>query len=214
MPIKLRKEPYKISNLELEFFTAFFASSDFELFNDLYVREYPALGDGRRFDIAFPFSKVLVEIQGGIFNNGKYNKGSGIASAHDKNNQAAYRGWSILFFNTVSVKEPERVREARKFVNERIDSSYGNVGMLEFYKTLKKVLPISHNPAYNENYQAMIDDIQEGRLRYMVGPYEVKSIFTRTDMYRDERDSYSLSYRAQLENLIKEYDNKGITLNV
>jgi hypothetical protein len=49
-----------------------------------------------RFDMAWPYVRVAVEIQGGVFNGGKHGRGEGIVKDHEKLNHAQLAGWIVL----------------------------------------------------------------------------------------------------------------------
>lgn len=51
-----------------------------------------------RSDFAFPKEKILVEVEGGIWNNGRHNRGSGYQKDCEKYNRAAIEGWLVLRF--------------------------------------------------------------------------------------------------------------------
>lgn len=49
-----------------------------------------------RFDFAWPECLVAVEIEGGIFNQGRHGRGAGIAEDAVKYNAAAFIGWAVI----------------------------------------------------------------------------------------------------------------------
>jgi hypothetical protein len=49
------------------------------------------------FDFAFVDSLVALECQGGLFTNGRHSRGAALLKEHEKLNEAAARGWRILF---------------------------------------------------------------------------------------------------------------------
>lgn len=50
-----------------------------------------------RFDFAFPIAKVALEVQGGVFVQGRHTRGSALLKEHEKLNAAAVLGWRVLF---------------------------------------------------------------------------------------------------------------------
>ncbi len=50
-----------------------------------------------RFDFAVPDAKVALEVQGGLFTGGRHSRGPALMKEHEKLNEAARRGWRILF---------------------------------------------------------------------------------------------------------------------
>lgn len=51
-----------------------------------------------RFDYAFPSIRIAIEIDGGIWINGRHNRASGYLGDMDKFNAAATLGWVVLKF--------------------------------------------------------------------------------------------------------------------
>lgn len=51
-----------------------------------------------RFDYAFPFLRVAVEIDGGVWTYGRHNRASGYINDMAKFNEAAAMGWTVLKF--------------------------------------------------------------------------------------------------------------------
>lgn len=50
-----------------------------------------------RFDLAWPHSKVAIEIQGAIWSNGRHVRGTGYVEDCDKRNAATLLGWRVLY---------------------------------------------------------------------------------------------------------------------
>lgn len=61
------------------------------------VEQFRAI-PGRQFtwDYAWPDRKLLLEVQGGVWNGGKHGRGSGILRDQEKLNLATIHGWRIL----------------------------------------------------------------------------------------------------------------------
>ena len=57
-----------------------------------------------RFDFAFPDHKLAVEIEGGIWANGRHTRGSGFKADMEKYNEAALLGWKVLRFDGDAVR--------------------------------------------------------------------------------------------------------------
>lgn len=49
-----------------------------------------------RADFAWPVHKVILEVEGGVWNSGKHGRGSGIVKDIEKGNEAAAMGWRVL----------------------------------------------------------------------------------------------------------------------
>jgi len=70
-----------------------------------YIREYQAIPGRRfRFDFAWRKERLLVEVQGGVWNGGAHGRPTGITRDMDKLNQAQIYGWKVLQFDTKMVK--------------------------------------------------------------------------------------------------------------
>ena len=50
-----------------------------------------------RFDFAWPDQLLAIEIQGGIFNNGRHSRGAAMLKEFEKFNAAAGMGWRLLY---------------------------------------------------------------------------------------------------------------------
>ena len=50
-----------------------------------------------RFDFAWPDQLLAIEIQGGIFNNGRHSSGAAMLKEWEKLNTAAGMGWRLLY---------------------------------------------------------------------------------------------------------------------
>jgi very-short-patch-repair endonuclease len=51
-----------------------------------------------RFDYAWPKEKIAVEIEGGIWTQGRHSRGPGMMSDMEKYNMAAKMGWRVFRF--------------------------------------------------------------------------------------------------------------------
>jgi hypothetical protein len=49
-----------------------------------------------RFDYAFPSRGIAIEIEGGVFTNGRHTRGAGFTGDMEKYNAAVVLGWKIL----------------------------------------------------------------------------------------------------------------------
>jgi hypothetical protein len=50
-----------------------------------------------RFDYAWPAHQLALEVQGGIFTSGRHTRGAALVKEHEKLNEAAIRGWRLLY---------------------------------------------------------------------------------------------------------------------
>jgi very-short-patch-repair endonuclease len=49
-----------------------------------------------RFDFAWPTARTALEVDGGIWVQGRHSRGSGLIREHEKMNAAATRGWAVF----------------------------------------------------------------------------------------------------------------------
>jgi len=73
-----------------------------------------------RFDRAFPDEKVAVEIEGGVYMNGRHNRGKGMIDDMDKYNEALLNGWIVLRYSSNHLdndpaKMVEQIKQALEF---------------------------------------------------------------------------------------------------
>jgi len=78
-------------------------------------REY-AFCEGRKFraDFAFPRHKLLVEIEGGTWINGRHNRPSNFEAECRKYAEAAIREWLVIRVTTAMVKSGEAIDMVRR----------------------------------------------------------------------------------------------------
>lgn len=62
-----------------------------------------------RFDYAWPDRLVALEIQGGIWTQGRHSRGSGLIKEYEKMNHAAAGGWAIFYCTPQTVTSPELI---------------------------------------------------------------------------------------------------------
>ncbi len=57
-----------------------------------------------RFDFALPEQKIAIEVEGGIWQNGRHNRAAGYTKDCEKYNAAALAGWRVFRFTSPMVK--------------------------------------------------------------------------------------------------------------
>lgn len=62
-----------------------------------------------RFDFAWPAKKLAVEIEGGVWTNGRHTRGAGFIADSEKYNTAALLGWKVLRFHGGAIKSGEAI---------------------------------------------------------------------------------------------------------
>jgi len=69
-----------------------------------------------RFDYCWPTLKIALEVQGGLFVNGRHSRGAALLKEHEKLNAAAVAGWRVLYCTpaTLLTEGPELVRLAHQ----------------------------------------------------------------------------------------------------
>ena len=76
-----------------------------------WVREYRFDPVRRwRFDFAHVEMRIAVEIEGGIWVNGRHSRGKGMQADMDKYNRATVLGWRVLRFSTEQAERGEAIR--------------------------------------------------------------------------------------------------------
>lgn len=69
-----------------------------------------------RFDFAWPEQRFAVEIEGGVWTNGRHTRGSGFVADTEKYNAAALAGWKVLRFTEKSVRDGSAVELVAQFL--------------------------------------------------------------------------------------------------
>lgn len=70
-----------------------------------------------RFDFAFIYEQVAIEIEGGIYTHGRHTRGAGYAKDCQKYNKAAEQGWLVLRYTSVDIdNDPATMIEQVKTV--------------------------------------------------------------------------------------------------
>ena len=73
-----------------------------------------------RFDFAYPVSKIAIEVEGGIWVQGRHSRGSGMLKDMEKYNEAAKRGWRVLRYASNNLRNAvEDVREILNVISPR-----------------------------------------------------------------------------------------------
>jgi very-short-patch-repair endonuclease len=72
-----------------------------------------------RADFAFPDAMLLVEIEGGVWTNGRHNRGSGFTADCEKYNAAAMLGYFVLRFTPDMVKKGEAIAQVIEFIKQK-----------------------------------------------------------------------------------------------
>ena len=64
-----------------------------------------------RFDLAWPERLLAVEVEGGVYIQGRHTRGSGVEADCEKYNTAVIMGWRILRYTSKTIKNGMAVQE-------------------------------------------------------------------------------------------------------
>jgi len=67
-----------------------------------------------RFDLAWPEHKLALEVQGGIFTNGRHTRGAALLKEWEKLNTAAEMGWRIVFCQPSDLMKTETIEMLKR----------------------------------------------------------------------------------------------------
>lgn len=69
-----------------------------------------------RFDFAYPEHKVAIEVEGGVFQQGRHTRGKGFTADCEKYNRATELGWAVFRYPTAQVKNGEAIKQLRRIL--------------------------------------------------------------------------------------------------
>lgn len=72
-----------------------------------------------RIDFAWPGRKLAVEIEGGIWTQGRHTRGAGVRADMEKYNSLASLGWTLLRFDGFAVTSGAAVDQVKQFLLEK-----------------------------------------------------------------------------------------------
>ena len=77
--------------------------------------------DGRRwrFDYALPTLKIAIEIEGGVFTNGRHTRGKGYLNDMEKYNMAAELGWTLLRYTPTQLNESKTYEQIQRVIKTK-----------------------------------------------------------------------------------------------
>ena len=85
--------------------------------DDGMVSEYKFDQDRKyRFDFAWPTRKVAVEIEGGIWNEGRHTRGAGFRADCSKYNLATIAGWRVLRYTSDMVQDGSAIKQVEEIL--------------------------------------------------------------------------------------------------
>ena len=102
------------------------------------VREYRFFQGRRwRFDFAWTKERVAVEIEGGIWIQGRHNRGASFEKDAEKYNQAVLSGWKLFRFTSGMINSGLAITTIRGALNGK-DAQIKS-GNIETAATIKKI---------------------------------------------------------------------------
>ncbi|MDV2441685.1 hypothetical protein QR665_19840 [Acinetobacter gerneri] len=83
-----------------------------------YVKEFQ-FNSGRKWRADFHLigTKILIEVEGGIWSNGRHTRGKGYIADMEKYNSATALGYSVYRYSTEQVKSGLAIEEIRRLVS-------------------------------------------------------------------------------------------------
>lgn len=87
-----------------------------------FVREYRFDNRTRprqwRFDFAWIEYRVAVEVEGGVWSNGRHTRGQGFISDTEKYNRATLQGWRVLRYTRDAIESGQAVAEIEQILKQ------------------------------------------------------------------------------------------------
>lgn len=81
--------------------------------------QFDATGRKWKFDFAWPALKIAVEVEGGVWANGRHNRGQGFINDTEKYNAAAAAGWRVLRYTSEAIESGAALRQIEFVLNLR-----------------------------------------------------------------------------------------------
>lgn len=73
-----------------------------------------------RFDYAFPELKIAVEVEGGVWRQGRHTRGSGFVKDMEKYNTAAVLGWTLIRVTPQNLIKRSTAELIRQLINNKL----------------------------------------------------------------------------------------------
>jgi very-short-patch-repair endonuclease len=67
-----------------------------------------------RFDLAWIEDKVALEVEGGIWTQGRHSRGVGMEADMEKYNTAQLMGWTVLRYSTGQIKQGKPIEDLKR----------------------------------------------------------------------------------------------------
>lgn len=72
-----------------------------------------------RYDLAWIDKKIAVEVEGGVYIQGRHTRGAGVEGDCDKYNAATRLGWQVYRYTSKKIKSGEAAQEIMEVLNDR-----------------------------------------------------------------------------------------------
>ena len=72
-----------------------------------------------RADFAWPEFKLIAEVEGGVWNQGRHVRGKGFIDDCEKCNEAATLGWTVLRFPEMFISDGRALEWLERIINDR-----------------------------------------------------------------------------------------------
>lgn len=71
-----------------------------------------------RFDFALPHKKIAIEVNGGVFTQGRHTRGNGYINDMEKLNKAVELGWKVLQYTPQQCIQTATFKQINAIINE------------------------------------------------------------------------------------------------
>lgn len=76
-----------------------------------------------RLDLAYVEDKVAIEIEGGIWTQGRHSRGAGMEADMEKYNEAQLLGWMVLRYSTGQIKQGKPIEDLKRALGDTVSQS-------------------------------------------------------------------------------------------
>ena len=67
-----------------------------------------------RFDFAYPDKQIAIEVEGGVYKNGRHTRGTGFTNDCEKYNAATELGWRVFRYTTAMVNQGLAIEQLKR----------------------------------------------------------------------------------------------------
>ena len=69
-----------------------------------------------RFDFAYPDKQIAIEVEGGVYKNGRHTRGKGFTNDCEKYNAATELGWRVFRYTTAMVNQGLAIEQLKRIL--------------------------------------------------------------------------------------------------